>query len=73
MRQSVFIYMMFYGGIKVRYDLGCNLEAILDLGNNSSKFSQTMMKDVTIDTVDNIQFLSVISLLRELKLYLTRS
>ena len=72
MCHNVFIYILLYGGFRVRYDFDCHHKAVLDLEDNSSKFSQTMMKDMTIHTVNNIKFLSVISPLKELKLSHTR-
>ena len=73
MYQNVFIYILLDGGLRVGYDLDCCLEAVLDLGDKRSKFSQIMIKDMTIYIMNNIRFLSVISPLRELKLYHTMS
>ena len=50
-----FVYVLFYEGYRVWNDLDCCLEGVLDLGDNSSKFSQTIMKDVTIDIINNIK------------------
>ena len=53
-------------GLRVGYDFYCHLEAVLDLGDNSSKFSQTRMKDMTLNIINNIKLLSAISPLREI-------
>ena len=74
MHQNIFVYIFWLlWGLGLGYDLACCLEAILDLENNNSIFSQTMMKDVIIYIINNIKFFSVISPLRELIRYHARS